>query len=120
MFGHIESVRVLSHKNCGFINYGTVESAIKARNALLSNEMSSHGFSGARVGFAKIPPPSSNPLDVEEVYTNSNTAANYENILLMNANMVWQNELLKILSRFNMDEQIAKSFIKGNLYIMNM
>jgi hypothetical protein len=55
-FGVIESVRVLSHKNCAFINYETVESAMAARDALVQNDLSVKGLWGVRVGFAKVPP----------------------------------------------------------------
>jgi protein JSN1 len=51
-FGQVESARVLTHKNCGFINYTTAEHAINARMALNGKEI----FPGAgptRIGFAK-------------------------------------------------------------------
>lgn len=51
-FGHVESARVLTHKNCGFINFERMESAIQARNQLNGKEI----FPGAgpvRIGFAK-------------------------------------------------------------------
>lgn len=51
-FGTVESARVLTHKNCGFINYATAENAIQARIALNGKEI----FPGAgptRIGFAK-------------------------------------------------------------------
>ena len=51
-FGTVESARVLTHKNCGFINYTTAEHAIQARIALNGKEI----FPGAgptRIGFAK-------------------------------------------------------------------
>lgn len=53
-FGKIESVRVLTHKNCGFINYETIESAIQARSNLNGKEI----FPGAgpmRINYAKAP-----------------------------------------------------------------
>ena len=52
--GKIESSRVLMHKNCGFVNFEDVESAIKARQSLNGKEI----FPGAgpvRIGFAKAP-----------------------------------------------------------------
>lgn len=51
-FGTVESARVLTHKNCGFINYTIAEHAINARMALNGKEI----FPGAgptRIGFAK-------------------------------------------------------------------
>ena len=52
--GKIESSRVLMHKNCGFVNFETMESAIKAKLALNGKEI----FPGAgpvRIGYAKAP-----------------------------------------------------------------
>ncbi|MCJ1306312.1 hypothetical protein MMC08_009132 [Hypocenomyce scalaris] len=52
--GKIESARVLVHKNCGFVNYETVESAIQAKSLLNGKEI----FPGAgpiRIGYAKAP-----------------------------------------------------------------
>lgn len=119
VFGHIESVRVLSHKNCGFINFDTVESAIKAKDALLSNEMNSQGFSGARVGFAKIPPSAISGAATKLYLDGEEVSMDYETTLLMDATIVWQNELCKILQQLNMDEALAKSFVK-NLKISSM
>lgn len=56
-FGKIESTRVLVHKNCGFVNYENIESAIQAKSALNGQEI----FPGAgpvRIGYAKAPTPS--------------------------------------------------------------
>ena len=53
-FGRIESSRVLVHKNCGFVNFEAVESAITAKATLNGKEL----FPGAgpvKIGFAKAP-----------------------------------------------------------------
>ncbi|KAK6358295.1 hypothetical protein TWF730_007643 [Orbilia blumenaviensis] len=53
-YGAIESARVLTHKNCGFVNFERVESAVQSRNVLNGKEI----FPGAgpvRIGFAKVP-----------------------------------------------------------------
>ncbi|KAI5309086.1 hypothetical protein KEM55_004117, partial [Ascosphaera atra] len=53
-FGAIESTRVLTHKNCGFVNFENLESAVTAKRALNGREI----FPGAgpvRIGFAKVP-----------------------------------------------------------------
>lgn len=55
LFGAIESIRVLSHKNCAFINYDSVESASDARDALLQNDTRVQDLWGVRIGFAKVP-----------------------------------------------------------------
>ena len=56
--GKIDSSRVLVHKNCGFVNFETIESAIKAKQSLNGKEI----FPGAgpvRIGYAKAPPAAS-------------------------------------------------------------
>ncbi|KAL1965011.1 hypothetical protein VTN77DRAFT_6211 [Rasamsonia byssochlamydoides] len=54
MYGKIESTRVLTHKNCGFVNFERIESAIQAKTILNGKEI----FPGAgpvRIGYAKVP-----------------------------------------------------------------
>jgi RNA recognition motif-containing protein len=51
-FGKVESVRVLTHKNCGFVNFENVQDAIKARDACNGKEI--HG-AFVKIGFAKVP-----------------------------------------------------------------
>jgi protein JSN1 len=67
-FGSIESSRVLTHKNCGFINFVTVEDAIAARAQLSGRELFP-GTGAIKIGFAKVPSgivlsPSPEPLMV--------------------------------------------------------
>lgn len=53
-YGAIESARVLTQKNCGFVNFEIIESAVQARAFLHGKEL----FPGAgpiRIGFAKVP-----------------------------------------------------------------
>lgn len=53
-YGKIESTRVLVHKNCGFVNFESIESAIQAKNSLNGQEI----FPGAgpiKIGYAKAP-----------------------------------------------------------------
>ncbi|KAE8309310.1 hypothetical protein BDV41DRAFT_438388 [Aspergillus transmontanensis] len=53
-YGKIESTRVLTHKNCGFVNFERVESAVQAKSILNGTEI----FPGAgpvRIGYAKVP-----------------------------------------------------------------
>lgn len=53
-YGSIESTRVLTHKNCGFVNFESVDHAVRARQLLNGKEI----FPGAgpvRIGFAKAP-----------------------------------------------------------------
>jgi protein JSN1 len=54
LYGKVESTRVLTHKNCGFVNYERLESAIQAKSFLNGKEI----FPGAgpvRIGYAKVP-----------------------------------------------------------------
>ncbi|CDH54485.1 pumilio rrm domain-containing protein [Lichtheimia corymbifera JMRC:FSU:9682] len=54
-FGPIESVRVLSHKNCGFVNFEQQQDAVLARKALQNKEILGPGTGAVRIGFAKVP-----------------------------------------------------------------
>jgi protein JSN1 len=59
VYGKIESTRVLTHKNCGFVNFEKIEAAIQAKSLLNGKEI----FPGAgpvRIGYAKVPNPSTN------------------------------------------------------------
>ncbi|KAJ5585444.1 uncharacterized protein N7459_005244 [Penicillium hispanicum] len=54
MYGKIESTRVLTHKNCGFVNFERIDSAVQAKSLLNGKEI----FPGAgpvRIGYAKVP-----------------------------------------------------------------
>lgn len=136
MFGQIESVRVLSHKNCGFINFESVDSAVEARDALMANEIGAQGFTGARVGFAKIPPPSATTTTAKPesedgdyyhhqtastesasssaVNSQSSATENSSN-LMQDATIAWQNDLYNIMCQFNVNEAVARNFVKGNM-----
>lgn len=72
IYGTVESARVLTHKNCGFVNFERIESAIQSRNLLNGKEI----FPGAgpvRIGFAKVqcPPGSNGAPTPSGVYTSS-------------------------------------------------
>ncbi|KAE9971217.1 hypothetical protein EG328_005777 [Venturia inaequalis] len=59
-YGSIESTRVLTHKNCGFVNFENIESAVTARTQLNAKEI----FPGAgpiRIGYAKVPSATGTP-----------------------------------------------------------
>lgn len=67
VYGKIESTRVLTHKNCGFVNFERVESAIQAKSLLNGKEI----FPGAgpvRIGYAKVPatPASETPGQLQQ------------------------------------------------------
>lgn len=54
LYGNIESTRVLTHKNCGFVNFERLEAAVQAKQVLNGKEI----FPGAgpvRIGYAKVP-----------------------------------------------------------------
>ncbi|EOR01707.1 Pumilio domain-containing protein C56F2.08c [Wallemia ichthyophaga EXF-994] len=54
-FGPIESARVLTHKNCGFVNYERLDDAVRARKSLNGRELLGPEIGAVRVGFAKVP-----------------------------------------------------------------
>ena len=53
-YGPIESTRVLTHKNCGFVNFESTEHAVRARQLLNGKEIFP-GAGAVRIGFAKAP-----------------------------------------------------------------
>ncbi|KAI9678921.1 MAG: hypothetical protein M1829_001906 [Trizodia sp. TS-e1964] len=87
-YGSIASVRVLTHKNCGFVNFERLESAIQAKTLLNGKEI----FPGAgpvRIGYAKpfsatgtpgpddaFPSPSPDPFAKGQAEANPNTTLN--------------------------------------------
>lgn len=52
-YGTVESARVLPHKNCGFVNFLNIESAVQAKSVLHGKELFT-GYGPCRVGFAKV------------------------------------------------------------------
>lgn len=58
--GPVKSARVLTNKNCGFVNFENVESAIAAKAAMNGKEIFP-GASPVRINFAKPPSPSATP-----------------------------------------------------------
>ncbi|KAJ3100319.1 hypothetical protein HDU97_002359 [Phlyctochytrium planicorne] len=51
-FGSVESARVLTHKNCGFVNFDRLEDAMEARKTMNGKEI---GGSVVKIGYAKVP-----------------------------------------------------------------
>ncbi|KNC99989.1 uncharacterized protein SPPG_04340 [Spizellomyces punctatus DAOM BR117] len=51
-YGPIESARVLTHKNCGFVNFYRLEDAMEARKNMNGKEI---GGSVVKIGYAKVP-----------------------------------------------------------------
>ena len=75
-FGNIESIRILSHKNCGFVNFERQEDAVHARKALQNKEILGLGSGTVRIGFAKAP--AHNPDEViQDVVISGNTITSY-------------------------------------------
>ncbi|KAJ3037841.1 hypothetical protein HK097_003368 [Rhizophlyctis rosea] len=52
LYGPIESARVLTHKNCGFVNFHRLEDAMEARKGMNGKEI---GGSVVKIGYAKVP-----------------------------------------------------------------
>lgn len=59
--GPIESTRVLTHKNCGFVNFENTQDAVRARQVLNGKEIFPGG-GPVRIGFAKAPSSSVTPI----------------------------------------------------------
>lgn len=51
-FGEIESARVLTQKNCAFVNFKYLESAIRAKDHVQTTNLLGPN---TRIGFAKVP-----------------------------------------------------------------
>jgi protein JSN1 len=78
-YGPIESARVLTHKNCGFIDFLSVESAIHAKSVLNGKELFA-GSGPCRVRFAKSIPASERTDDAEyDSSSNNNNNNNNSN-----------------------------------------
>lgn len=58
--GNIISARVLTHKNCGFVNFEHLESAMSAK-AMMNGKEIFPGAGPVRINFAKPPSPSGTP-----------------------------------------------------------
>lgn len=59
-FGAVESARVLTNKQCGFVNFESIDSAIAARTALNGREILGAEVGAVKIGFARIPVKGSN------------------------------------------------------------
>lgn len=59
-YGPIQMVRVLTHKNCGFVNFERLDSAMSAR-AMLNNKEIFPGAGPVRINYAKPPSASGTP-----------------------------------------------------------
>ncbi|KAJ3222665.1 hypothetical protein HK099_002028, partial [Clydaea vesicula] len=51
-FGAVESARVLTHKNCGFVNFVNLCDAIESRKAMNGKDVNGAAI---KIGFAKVP-----------------------------------------------------------------
>ncbi|PWN28467.1 ARM repeat-containing protein, partial [Jaminaea rosea] len=54
-FGPVESARILTHKNCGFVNFERIDDAVRARKLLNGHDILGPEVGAVRVGFAKVP-----------------------------------------------------------------
>ncbi|KEP52987.1 pumilio domain protein C56F2 [Rhizoctonia solani 123E] len=54
-YGPIESARVLTHKNCGFVNFERLDDAVRARKALNGRDVLGSDVGAIRIGFARVP-----------------------------------------------------------------
>lgn len=54
-FGTIESVRILTHKTCGFVNFYSPDDAARAKRTLHNKEIMGTATGLVRIGYAKVP-----------------------------------------------------------------
>ncbi|CAG8517082.1 10778_t:CDS:2 [Ambispora gerdemannii] len=83
-YGAIESARVLTHKNCGFVNFEKLDDAIKAKKSLHGKEVLGSAVGPVKIGYAKVqskPSPSSSPEP--ESPTIHHEPENYNNMMMM-------------------------------------
>ncbi|RMZ92175.1 hypothetical protein DV736_g573, partial [Chaetothyriales sp. CBS 134916] len=73
-YGAIESTRVLTHKNCGFVNFENLEDAVRAKQMLNGKEIFP-GSGPVRIGFAKAPTASNSHTPNEHPASSQNAAA---------------------------------------------
>ncbi len=91
IYGPIESTRVLVYKNCGFVNFEHVESAIQAKSLLNGKEI----FPGAgpvRIGYAKAPNASGNELSGQNGTFTSSSPDPHAKRQVDNGNVLEQSE----------------------------
>lgn len=72
-FGPIESARVLTHKNCGFINFERLDDAIRARKALNGRDVLGSDVGAIRIGYARVPVKNTTGPDGQPVATDDGT-----------------------------------------------
>ncbi|KAI9321027.1 hypothetical protein BX666DRAFT_1913753 [Dichotomocladium elegans] len=77
-FGPIESVRVLSHKNCGFVNFEQQQDAVLARKSLQNKEILGPGTGAVRIGFAKAPEETEKPSSIVHATMSNSSPDTYQ------------------------------------------
>ncbi|KAI9300246.1 hypothetical protein BJ944DRAFT_253246 [Cunninghamella echinulata] len=82
VFGTIESVRILSHRNCGFVNFNSQEDAVRAKKALHSREIMGPGTGAVRIGYAKVLSLKSNGKNQLEDGTLMFTNEGFDNVFI--------------------------------------
>ncbi|KAJ3325561.1 hypothetical protein HDV06_003331 [Boothiomyces sp. JEL0866] len=66
-YGKVESARVLTHKNCGFVNFYSLEEAMNAKNELNGQDI---GGSIVKIGYAKVPAKVEPPMTATQALAN--------------------------------------------------
>ncbi|KAI8378684.1 armadillo-type protein [Choanephora cucurbitarum] len=109
LFGPIESIRVLIHKNCAFINFETSRAASAARDALVQNDASVQEFWGIRLGFAKVPS-NSNLKASDSKYASSTSI---EEVMIEHREAKYNQELWYLMSQLGAQDsaiELLKAF----------
>ncbi|KAJ1915370.1 hypothetical protein H4219_004355 [Mycoemilia scoparia] len=111
-FGTIESARVLSHKNCGFVNFEKLEDAVRAKQDINGKELQG---SIVRIGYAKEPVKGGpdaqnrwvNPVPSTAPLTISGRMAEASAIVGTTSGGIGNNEVLEPDYSLKMDESLV-------------
>ncbi|KAF1803398.1 hypothetical protein FB192DRAFT_1277008 [Mucor lusitanicus] len=87
-FGSIESIRILSHKNCGFVNFERQEDAVRARKQMQNKEILGPGTGTVRIGFAKAPANNPDEPPQDESAENAPNTSQWATVILMASMMM--------------------------------
>ncbi|KAI8580633.1 hypothetical protein K450DRAFT_236539 [Umbelopsis ramanniana AG] len=117
-FGDIESARVLTQKNCAFVNFKYLESAIRAKDHVQSTNLLGPN---TRIGFAKVPTapaPTSTPIPdrdpSEEISDGIVKPSSSESRKLMKIDLL---EIVRVLAPEEDEKNIvSEDFVKQKLY----
>lgn len=124
-YGAIESARVLTHKNCGFINFEHLDDAVRARKALSGREILGVEVGAVKIGYAKVPvkaPGTFSPSSQMDSMSNDpiNQQLAYETLARMRgASVVPLDQQILSGSIQDYRSNLAMSFIPNGIHAFN-